>query len=214
MNDARPRTRIKICGITTSDALNAAADAGADAIGFVFHPKSPRHIDPDMAWMLAATVPPFLTTVGLTVDLSLDDFAEIESRCPTGMSQLHGNEPDDIVRELGPDVIKAIQYDPATIADRLAHYDTIDEVSAILVDGSAGGEGTPFDWQGLAEAARHIRTPLMLAGGLTPANVGDAIRAVRPYAVDVSSGVESERGVKDTRLIHAFCAAVRAADAG
>ncbi len=209
-----PRTRIKICGITTEDALRAAADAGADAVGFVFHPKSPRHIDPDRAWTLAASAPPFITTVGLTVDLSLDDFATIESRCPTGLSQLHGSEPDDVVRELGPDIIKAIQYDPATIRDRLAHYDAIDEVSAVLVDGSPGGEGTSFDWIGLAEAANEIATPVMLAGGLTPENVGEAIRTVRPYAVDVSSGVESERGVKSADLIRAFCDAVRAADAG
>lgn len=209
-----PRTRIKICGITTEDALHACADAGADAVGFVFHPSSPRHIDPDKAWGLACQTPPFMTTVGLTVGLSLDDFATIESRCPTGLSQLHGDEPDDVVRELGPDVIKAIQFDPATIRGRLEHYDAIDEVSAILVDGSAGGEGTAFDWQGLAEAAHGIGTPLILAGGLTPDNVADAIRVVRPFAVDVSSGVESERGVKDTSLIHAFCDAVRSADAG
>ncbi len=209
-----PRTRIKICGITTADALQACADNGADAVGFVFHPQSPRHIDPDRAWELACRTPPFMTTVGLTVDLSLDDFAMIEGRCPTGLSQLHGNEPDDIVRELGPDVIKAVRYDPATIRDRLAHYDAIGEVSAILVDGSAGGEGTAFDWQGLADAAASIATPLILAGGLTPANVAEAIRVVRPFAVDVSSGVESERGVKDADLIHAFCDAVRAADAG
>ena len=208
-----PRTRIKICGITTPDALQAAADAGADAVGFVFHPQSPRHIDPDKAWALAASVPPLMTTVGLTVDLSLDDFAEIESRCPTGMSQLHGSEPDDIVQELGPDVIKAIQYDQATIAERLRHYDGMPEVSAILVDGSAGGEGTSFDWQGLADAARDIATPIILAGWLTPENVAEAVRTVRPFAVDVSSGVESERGVKDASLIHAFCDAVRAADA-
>ena len=209
-----PRTRIKICGITTEDALQACTDAGADAVGFVFHPKSPRHIDPDKAWELACQTPPFMTTVGLTVDLSLDDFALIESRCPTGLSQLHGNESDDVVRELGPDVIKAVRYEPDTIRDHLTHYDAIDEVSAILVDGSAGGEGTAFDWQGLADAASGITTPVILAGGLTTENVGEAIRTVRPFAVDVSSGVESERGVKNTELIHAFCDAVRAADAG
>ncbi|MEL6797216.1 MAG: phosphoribosylanthranilate isomerase [Planctomycetota bacterium] len=208
------RTRIKICGITTADALHACADAGADAVGFVFHPKSPRHIDPDKAWELACRTPPFMTTVGLTVDLSLDEFAMIEGRCPTGMNQLHGDEPDEVVRELGPDVIKAIQYDGSTIRDRLAHYDAIDEVSAVLIDGSAGGEGTAFDWRGLADAAEAITTPVILAGGLNPRNVREAIRTVHPFAVDVSSGVESERGVKSAELIHAFCDAVRAADAG
>lgn len=207
------RTRVKICGIRTQEALCAAADAGADAVGFVFHPSSPRHIDPDAAWALAASVPPFMTTVGLTVGLSLDDFAAIESRCPTGMSQLHGDEPDEIVQELGPDVIKAVQFHPDSIHERLRHYDSMPEVSAILVDGSPGGEGTTFDWNGLAAATGDIETPIILAGGLTPQNVGEAVRIVRPFAVDVSSGVELERGVKDASKIRAFCAAVRRADA-
>ncbi|MEM8758152.1 MAG: phosphoribosylanthranilate isomerase [Planctomycetota bacterium] len=206
------RTRIKICGLTDETGVLAAADAGADAVGFVFVESSPRAIVPEAAWQIAASLPPMVTTVGLTVDLDLDAFAEIESRCPTMLSQLHGDEPDEVVQALGSDIVKAIQYDPATIASRLAHYDAMPEVCAILVDGSAGGEGTSFDWAGLANATAGITTPIWLAGGLTPDNVGDAIRAVRPYAVDVSSGVERERGVKDPSLIHEFCRAVREAD--
>ncbi|MGP1272241.1 MAG: phosphoribosylanthranilate isomerase [Phycisphaerales bacterium] len=206
------RTRIKICGIRDEAALRAAADAGADAVGFVFLPSSPRAIDPADAWALAGLLPPMVTTVGLTVDLSLDEFAQIESNCPTGLNQLHGDEPDEVVRALGPDLIKAVRYDEATIADRLRHYDAMPEVSAILVDGSAGGLGERFDWNGLATAAGDIATPLILAGGLTPENVGEAIAVVRPFAVDVSSGVERERGVKDPGLIAAFCRAVREAD--
>lgn len=207
-----PRTRIKICGLRTADDLRAAADAGADAVGLVFVRTSPRFIDPEEAWPLTAALPPFVTTVGLTVDLTLDDFADVEAVCPTAMNQLHGREPDALVREIGPDVIKAVVFDPATIRERLEHYDAIDEVAAILVDGSPGGEGTTLDWDLLAHAKSGIATPIILAGGLTPANVAQAVRTVRPYAVDVSSGVERERGVKDHTLIHAFCDAVRAAD--
>lgn len=206
------RTRIKICGIRDEPGLAAAAEAGADAIGFVFVESSPRFIRPREAWRLAGMLPPMIATVGLTVDLTLDEFAEIESVCPTGLNQLHGDEPDDVVRTLGPDLIKAVRYDAATIEGRLRHYEAMDEVSAILIDGSAGGEGEAFDWAEFAAVRDAITKPLFLAGGLTPENVGDAIRAVRPFAVDVSSGVERERGRKDPELIEAFCRAVREAD--
>lgn len=205
------RTRIKICGITNAESLHAAAEAGADAVGFVFA-ESPRYIHPREAWKLACELPPMVSSVGLYVDPSLDRFAELEQMCPTMMTQLHGNEPDHIVEELGPELIKAVKFDEDTIADRLAHYDAIEEVSIILVDGSDGGEGVAFDWTKLAEAAKDIATPIMIAGGLDASNVGDAIAAVRPYAVDVSSGVESERGVKDLDKIRAFCQAVQKAD--
>ncbi|RNC82072.1 MAG: phosphoribosylanthranilate isomerase [Phycisphaera sp.] len=206
------RTRIKICGITTREAMHAAAGAGADAVGFVFVEKSPRNIHPREAWRMACELPPMVTTVGLYVNPSLDEFAEIEQQCPTMLTQLHGNEQDRLVKELGPELIKAVKFDPETIAGRLKHYDAIDEVSAILVDGSDGGEGVAFDWSLLAEAAEGITTPIILAGGLDPSNVGEAIEKARPFAVDVSSGVESERGVKDLGKIRAFCQAVQTAD--
>ncbi|GAB5495852.1 MAG: phosphoribosylanthranilate isomerase [Phycisphaerales bacterium] len=206
------RTRIKICGITTREAMHTAAEAGADAVGFVFVEKSPRNIHPREAWRLACELPPMVTTVGLYVNPSLDEFAEIEQQCPTMLTQLHGYEQDRLVKELGPELIKAVKFDPETIAGRLKHYDEIDEVSAILVDGSDGGEGVAFDWSLLAEATKDIATPIILAGGLDPSNVGEAIEKVRPFAVDVSSGVESERGVKDLGKIRAFCQAVQAAD--
>jgi phosphoribosylanthranilate isomerase len=205
------RTRIKICGITNAESLKVAAEAGADAVGFVFA-ESPRYIHPREAWKLACDLPPMVSSVGLYVNASLDKFAELEQMCPTMMTQLHGNEPDVVVKELGPELIKAVKFDPETIADRLRHYDAIDEVSVILVDGSDGGDGVAFDWAKLADASRDISTPIMIAGGLDASNVGDAIAAVRPYAVDVSSGVESERGVKDLDKIHAFCKAVQVAD--
>ena len=207
------RTRIKICGIRDEEALIAAAESGADAVGFVFVEESPRYIQPEEAWKLAGMLPPMIATVGLYQNPGVDDFAEVEQVCPTTLTQLHGNERDQIVEMIGPDLIKAIKFDPATIAGRLKHYDAFAEVSAILIDGSAGGEGIAFEWDLLRPHLDGIATPIILAGGLTPENVGEAIKAVRPFAVDVSSGVERERGVKDPELIRAFCKAVVRADA-
>jgi phosphoribosylanthranilate isomerase len=189
----------------------AAVDSGADAVGFMFVRSSVRFVEPEEAAAIMWALPPLMTTVGVYMNASVDTFADIEAVCPTHYAQLHGNEDEPTVRACGP-VIKAVRYDPATIRHELERWGAIDEVDAILVDGSAGGEGTALDWQGLAAAAEDISTPLILAGGLTPKNVGEAIGAVRPYAVDVSSGVERERGVKDAALIEAFCRAVREAD--
>ncbi len=206
-----PRTRIKICGVRTATIAAAAIDAGADAIGFMFVRSSPRFIEPEAAAEIMWGLPPMLTTVGVFMNASVDAFSDIEEVCPTHYAQLHGNENEPTVRDCGP-AIKAIRYDAATIRRELERWSALDEVDAILVDGSAGGAGETFDWPGLRAAMDGIPTPLILAGGLTAANVGDAIRAVRPFAVDVSSGVERERGEKDPALIDAFCAAVREAD--
>jgi phosphoribosylanthranilate isomerase len=207
-------TRIKICGIRDEEALFAAADAGTDAVGFVFAPKSVRYIEPEEAWELVGMLPPFVASVGLFVNADLDTFTEIEESCPTSLTQLHGDEPEDLVRQCGPGVIKAVRFDPATIARELQRWDHIDEIDAILVDGSAGGQGTSFDWGALAKVKDNTSKPIILAGGLTPDNVGGAIRTVRPFAVDVSSGVETAPGVKDRALIERFCEAVRRADVG
>jgi phosphoribosylanthranilate isomerase len=218
-----PRTRIKICGLYDAPTAAAAVQAGADALGFVFVKSSPRFIEPAEAWAIIGTLPPFVASIGLYVDATVEEFCDLEELCPTNYAQLHGTEPDHVARACGPGVIKAVRYAPATIATELRRWAAIEEVDAILVDGSAGGEGGTLDWPGLAAAAESARRdaiagrapppkPLILAGGLTPQNVGDAIRAVRPYGVDVSSGVEKTRGVKDPSLIAAFCQAVRAAD--
>lgn len=208
------RTRIKICGIRDEDAAIAAIEAGADALGFIFVRSSARFIDPADAWSIASALPPFVSSVGVFMNTSVDHFCDVEEICPTTLAQLHGNEDEATVRQCGPGVIRGLRFDADTIDADLARWDAIDEVDAILVDGSAGGEGTTFDWQRLAQALAPISKRIILAGGLTPANVGDAIRTVRPYAVDVSSGVEKERGVKDPALIEAFCDAVRDADRG
>ncbi len=207
------RTRIKVCGVRDIDTALAALGAGADTLGFVFVKKSPRFIEPEDAWAIIRRLPPMHTTVGLTVNASVEGFSKIERQCPTDYGQLHGDESVDVVKACGPRVIKAIEFDPATIEEDLRKWGAVDEVDAILIDGSSGGQGEAFDWSALGAVSAACKKPIVLAGGLTPANVGEAIRVVRPWAVDVSSGVERERGVKDHGLIREFCAAVRGADA-
>lgn len=207
------RTRIKVCGIRNADAALAAADAGADAIGFLFVTSSPRFIEPDDAAAIMLGLPPFVATVGVFMNASANAFTDIEEACPTSHTQLHGSEDEDLVSQCGP-AIKAVRYARDTIERDLARWDRCDDVEAILIDGPAPGQGVPFEWSDLAPLVRGLAKPVFLAGGLTPDNVAAAIRVVRPYAVDVSSGVESSRGVKDAALIRAFCDAVRAADRG
>lgn len=208
------RTRIKVCGVRDVDTALAAAGSGADAIGFMFHPKSVRFVEPEDAAGIAVMLPPLVSTVAVFVNPTLDRFMDIEEACPTTHTQLHGEESEDLVRECAP-VIKAVRFDPATIATELKRWSAMPEIDAILVDGSAGGQGEAFDWAALAAVRDRegIDTPLIIAGGLTPANVGEAIRAVRPWGVDVSSGVESSPGRKDPALIEAFCRAAQRADA-
>lgn len=206
------RTRIKICGIRDFDAAEAAIDAGADAIGFIFVRNSPRCINPEDAQEILFSLPPLVSSVGVFMNHSPDAFADIEETCPTTHSQLHGNEDEKTVSACGP-VIKAVRFAPETIAADLKRWEDNPDVEAIMIDSPTPGAGETFDWNVLPPLLEHVRKPIFLAGGLTPDNVGAAIRTVRPYAVDVSSGVERERGVKDPALIEAFCAAVRQADA-
>ncbi len=206
------RTRIKICGVRSFDAIDAAVEAGADALGFVFVKQSPRYIEPEKALPLVLRLPPMITSVALFQNCDLDTFCDIEEQCPTHLSQLHGDEPPKLVQQCGPGVIKSVRFDPATIAAHLDTWNAIDEVDAILIDGSAGGQGKAFDWTQLLPHLENITKPIIIAGGLTPDNVADAIATIRPYAVDVSSGVESRRGVKDPARIRAFCQAVHDAD--
>lgn len=206
------RTRIKVCGVRDVETALVAVECGADAIGLVFAPGSPRLITPDEAWEIAAFLPPFVTSVGLFVNPDPATFLRVREACPFDVGQLHGGENEALVSQLGPGIIKAIRFDAQTIAEELRRWSEVDDVAALLIDGSAGGEGVAFDWAALADAAEESQHPIMLAGGLTPDNVGEAIRVVRPYAVDVSSGVESSRGVKDPARIRAFCHAVADAD--
>jgi phosphoribosylanthranilate isomerase len=213
--NGRVRTRIKVCGIRDHEAADAAADAGADAIGFIFVDGTRRYIEPERAAEIMFALPPMVSSVGVVRDLSVDEFCDLEQRCPCELMQLHGSEDDKTVASCGPGVIKAIRFDASTIEADLRRWFRLPEVGAVLVDGSAGGAGESFDWSRLADAiaAAPLPKPVIVAGGLGPDNVGEAIAAVRPWAVDVSSGVESEPGVKDHGAVRAFCEAVRAADA-
>lgn len=211
----RVRTRVKVCGIKDERAAMVAAEAGADAVGFILVPKLARTIEPEDAAAIMYALPPMVNSVGVVRNLSVDEFADLEQRCPCELMQLHGDEDDRTVAACGPGVIKAFRFDTDSVAADLRRWCRLPEVSAILVDGSAGGEGESFEWSRLAEAVASLPLPkpIIVAGGLTPDNVGEAIRACRPWAVDVSSGVETEPGVKDLGAIRAFCEAVRAADA-
>ncbi|MCX7893223.1 MAG: phosphoribosylanthranilate isomerase [Burkholderiales bacterium] len=205
------RTRIKICGITSvADALAAAA-AGADAVGLVFYPPSPRAVTPARAAEIVRALPPFVTAVGLFVN---PDPAEVEATlgaCPLGLLQFHGDEPPDLCERFGRPYLKAARVRAGVdLLESLAPYAA---AAGWLLDayrpGEYGGTGATFDW-GLIP--RGLRRPVVLSGGLTPENVAEGVRRVRPWAVDVSSGVESAKGIKDAARIAAFVAGVRHAD--
>ena len=215
MNANRVRTRVKVCGIKDPASAGVAAEAGADAIGFILVPGLPRTIEPEAAAAIMYALPPMVNSVGVVRDLSVDEFAELEQRCPCELMQLHGDEDDKTVAACGPGVIKAFKFEADTITADLRRWSRLGEVAAGLVDGSSGGAGESFEWARLTDALAEVALPkpVIVAGGLNPDNVGDAIRACRPWAVDVSSGVESSPGVKDHGAIRAFCEAVREADA-
>ncbi len=205
------RTRIKICGLRTPDTVDAVVQAGADAIGFVFYAPSVRAVTLAQAVALAERLPPFVTPVGLFVNAAEADIAAALEAIPGLLLQFHGDESPEACERWQRPYLRAVAVGPDTqLVDCAAQFP---RAQALLLDAPVdgyGGGGKVFDWSLLAPNATR---PVVLSGGLNAANVGDGIRQVRPWAVDVSSGVESSRGVKDPDLIHAFCAAVRAADA-
>jgi phosphoribosylanthranilate isomerase len=206
------RTRIKICGITDPALARAAAEAGADAIGLVFHDASPRAVQAGPAREIAQAVPAFVTVVGLFVNREAAAVREVLARVPLGMLQFHGDEPPDFCGQFGLPWMRAVRVGPGV--DLIEWERRFSRASALLLDaqvpGQFGGTGTPFDWS-LVPAG--LSRPVVLSGGLDAGNVGRAIRAVRPWAVDVSSGVEARRGVKDPARIEEFVRSVRDADA-
>jgi len=208
-----PRTRIKVCGITTHEAAQAAVDAGADAIGFIFVKDSPRYIEPEQAAAIMYALPPFVSAVGVVQDLDVDAFCALEYACPAHTMQLHGREPVDVVAACGPGVIKAFKYEDATIDSQLTRWAKIDEVDALLIDGSTGGTGESFNWKNLVPYLIDYPKKIIIAGGLDATNVHEVINTLSPYAVDVSTGVEDAPGIKNPQKIADFCTAVRAADA-
>jgi phosphoribosylanthranilate isomerase len=201
---------VKICGITSLEDAHAAVDSGADALGFVFYPPSPRYVTPEQAEQIIKTLPPFVTTVGLFVDVTLATVNRTVACCGLDRVQLHGRETPEFCRQITRPVIKAIRIKNAESLTHVADY----MVSAYLLDAYVegalpGGTGASFSWDLAARAKSY--GPLILAGGLTPENVEIAIDQVRPYGVDVSTGVERAPGVKDHRKVRQFIARAKAA---
>jgi phosphoribosylanthranilate isomerase len=205
------RTRVKICGLTRPSDCQAAATAGADAIGLVFYAQSPRAANIDQARAVVASLPPFVSSVGLFVDAPAASIAAVLAAVPLDLLQFHGDEPPDACAAFGRPWVKALRVRPEI--DLMREADRYAGARALLLDayfpGVPGGTGERFDW-GLIPLELGPR--IVLAGGLTPDNVAEAIGRVRPYAVDVSGGVELARGIKDHAKIEAFMQGVRDGD--
>lgn len=205
------RTRVKICGITREQDLEAAVAAGADAVGFVFYPPSPRFLDNDRARELVRRVPPFVTRVGLFVNPDPAAIAATLAAVPIDLVQFQGDEEPAFCEQLGRPYLKVARM--RAELDLLEFARSYPSARGLLLDAyveSYGGAGQRFDW---SLVPRSLPLPVIVAGGLTPDNVGTAIRQLRPWGVDVSSGVESAKGIKDASKIAAFIAAVKKADA-
>lgn len=216
------RTRIKICGITREEDLRAAVDAGADALGFVFYPKSPRYVTPARAAGLCAALPPFVSAVALFVNPTLDEVEQVARAMPLALIQFHGDESPQqcaaIAAGLQRPFVRAYRVKPDTppaalLECELAYRAASPWFSGLLLDAyvdAYGGAGKVFDWSLIP---KELAPRVVLSGGLSVHNATEAVARVRPFAVDVSSGVEEAKGIKDARRIAAFVAAVRAADA-
>jgi len=201
--------KIKICGITNLEDALASADSGADALGFNFYKKSPRCIEPEKAAEIIAQLPPFVMPVGIFVNEREEKIREIQQTACLQALQFHGDESPEFCQRFGGRVIKAFQVKDKESLKNMAHY----HVGAFLLDsyrdGVRGGTGVTFDWH-LAVVAKTFGK-VILAGGLTPENVAEAVKLVQPYGVDVAGGVEKEKGIKDHAKIKKFIAEVRRA---
>ncbi len=200
--------RVKICGITSQADAQAAVQAGADALGFMFYEKSPRFLTAAAAAEIIATLPPFVARVGVFVDPTEERVGHTAMACNLSTIQLHGEESPEFCARLALPVIKAFRILDAASLKPLAAYRTAGWLLDSYVAGQPGGTGRHFNWD-LALQAKQSGRPIILAGGLTPENVAEAVRRVQPFAVDVSSGVESAPGRKDAALTRAFVVAVR-----
>ena len=200
--------RVKICGITRVEDALAVAAAGADAIGLVFYAKSPRAVDIEQARAILAALPPFVTTVGLFVDAERNELERILASVPLDLLQFHGDESVQQCEAFGRPYIKALRVKAGDdIAAQVARYPSAQGILLdAYVEGVPGGTGEAFDWSLIPQA---LSKPLILAGGLRPDNVAEAVSRVRPYAVDVSGGVEASKGVKDVEKVGAFIRAAR-----
>ena len=204
-------TRVKVCGITRVEDALAAARVGVDAVGFVFYPTSPRYVAPERAREITATLPPFVSTVGLFVDADAATVAATLQAIRLDYLQFHGAESPEFCAQFDVPFLKAVRVKPGV--DLLQYAITFSAAKALLLDafvaGMHGGTGQGFDWQLIP---LNMPIPVILSGGLAPGNVAQAVRTVRPWAVDVSSGVEAEKGIKDADKIEQFMRGVRNAD--
>jgi phosphoribosylanthranilate isomerase len=214
------RTRIKICGLTREQDIAAAVAAGADALGFVFYPKSPRYVTPARAGELLAKVPPFVTTVGLFVNAAPAEVASTLAAAPVAQLQFHGDETPEqcaaIAAAVNRPFLRVFRMKPDTAPNELLEYEQHYRSASPLFSGllldtfvdAYGGAGKVFDWSLIPN---ELAPRVVLSGGLSVQNATGAVESVRPYAVDISSGVEAEKGIKDARKITAFIEAVWAA---
>jgi phosphoribosylanthranilate isomerase len=205
------RTRIKICGLTREADVQAAVEAGADAVGFVLFEGSPRHVSVARAAELARGLPPFVTPVCLVVNASASDVARAVEALPHALLQFHGDETPEQCQAARRPYLRAARMRKGFALLDFAH--AFASACGVVLDADVqgyGGGGKVFDWSLIPPS---VPLPVVLSGGLNPANVIDGVRRVRPWAVDVSSGVELRKGVKDAALIHQFCEAVHEADA-
>lgn len=209
----RSRTRVKICGVTRPQDAHAAAALGADAIGLVFYQRSRRCVEIEQAAEICRQLPAFVTTVALFLDADKALINAVLDQVPVDLLQFHGSEePADCERYSRP-YIKALGMGSLSQQDLIEQSEAFNNAKGLLLDshahGGAGGSGEVFDW---SSVPKRLKTPVILAGGLTVGNVADAIRCVRPWAVDVSSGVEEDKGIKSVELMSAFVNEVNSAN--
>ena len=206
--------RIKICGITNHEDARMAAELGADALGFIFAP-SPRQVDPETARRIISSLPPFVQTVGVFVDENAATMKRIVGFCGLNLVQLHGDESPGVCREFMPHTIKAFRLRDESSLSSIKAY--CGKVRALLFDtyseGKSGGTGKTFDWN-LAVKGKEWKIPVILSGGLKPSNIERAISTVRPYAVDVNSGVENRPGEKSHILMKRLMETIKRIDIG
>ena len=202
--------KVKICGLTNAPDALAAAQAGADALGFVFYDQSPRRVSVEAAAAIIPSLPPFIVKVGVFVNAPEDLVFRAIRQCGLNLLQFHGDESPEYCLQFGLMSMKAFRIRDAASLDALPNYKTDSWLLDAFAPDKLGGTGHTFNWD-LAIAAQKFGRPIFLAGGLTPENVAEAVRRVRPYAVDVSSGVESAPGQKDHAKVKAFISAAKAA---
>ena len=208
MNDRDTQVKVKICGMTNLKDVKVAVDCGVDAVGFIFYKKSPRSVTMQVVKEIVLELPPFVNSVGVFVDETAEQINKIADRCNLDRVQLHGNESPTFCKKIRRRVIKAIRVKDIQSLKKLSDY----PVSSFLLDTFSedqyGGTGKVFDWNLAYPAKRY--GPIILAGGLTPDNVLQAIQRIQPYGVDVCSGVESQPGIKDHKKMQIFLKNVKA----